>query len=271
MFIDVQQKALYWTLVAWEPNFTGYVVDYGTWPDQRRAYFTLRDLTATIARAIRNANLEGQVYGALDKLTGERLGRAYRREDDAEVRIDRCLIDANWGQATDVVYQFCRQSQFAGVLLPSHGRYVGAARTPFSEYRAKRGDQLGLHWIIPVRTGRVVRRILIDTNYWKSFVYARLAVAMGDPGCLSLFGRDETAHRLLADHLTAEYRVKAAAQGRVVDEWKLKAVRPDNHWLDCLVGCAVAASIQGASLAGVDGHSTPKRQRIKLSELQRRH
>jgi len=33
MFIDVQQKALYWTLVAWEPNFTGYVVDYGTRPD----------------------------------------------------------------------------------------------------------------------------------------------------------------------------------------------------------------------------------------------
>ena len=60
---------------------TGYIVDYGTWPDQRRSYFTLRDLTATIARAIRNANLEGQVYGALDKLTGERLGggRCVRR------------------------------------------------------------------------------------------------------------------------------------------------------------------------------------------------
>jgi len=33
---------------------------------------------------------------------------------------------------------------------------------------------------------------------------ARLTVAMGDPGCLSLFGRDDAAnkaHRLLADHL----------------------------------------------------------------------
>jgi len=53
-----------------------------------------------------------------------------------------------------------------------------------------RGHQVGLHWIVPARTGRVVRRILIDTNYWKSFVYARLAVAMGHPVCLSLFGRD---------------------------------------------------------------------------------
>ena len=54
-----------------------------------------------------------------------------------------------------------------------------------------------------------------------------------------------------------------------VDEWKLRATRPDNHWLDCLVGCAVAASIQGASLPGVsDGASRP-RKRIKLSQLQR--
>jgi len=269
MFIDVQQKALFWILTAWEPNFTGYVVDYGTWPDQRRSYFTLRDLTATIARSIHNANLEGQVYGALDKLTTERLGRAYRREDGAEVRIDRCLIDANWGQATDVVYQFCRQSQFAGVLLPSHGRYVGAARTPFSEYHHKRGDQVGLHWIIPARTGRVVRRILVDTNYWKSFIYARLAVAMGDPGCLSLFGREASMHQLLSEHLTAENCVKVSAQGRVVDEWKWKESRPDNHWLDCLVGCAAAASLAGASLPGVIEVRRPKRERVDFAELQR--
>ncbi|MEX0653675.1 MAG: terminase gpA endonuclease subunit [Phycisphaeraceae bacterium] len=122
----------------------------------------------------------------------------------------------------------------------------------------------------PNTTGkRQVRHVLVDTNYWKTFVHARLAVAVGDPGCLSLPGRDEKVHRLLADHLTAEYRVKASAQGRTVDEWKLRATRPDNHWLDCLVGCAVAASIQGATLAGVESVASRTRQRVKLSELQR--
>jgi len=111
--------------------------------------------------------------------------------------------------------------------------------------------------------------VLVDTNYWKTFVHARMAVAMGDPGCLSLYGRDDKAHRMLADHLTAEYRVKAAAQGRTVDEWKLRATRPDNHWLDCLVGCAVAGSIQGASLAGLESRAPVARGRVKLSELQR--
>ncbi|MCC6578922.1 MAG: phage terminase large subunit family protein [Phycisphaeraceae bacterium] len=272
MFIDVQQKVLFWMLCAWEENFTGYIVDYGTWPEQRRPYFTLRDVRATIGRTAPAAGLEGQVYAALDQLTTEKVSRAYRREDGAEMRIDRCLIDANWGQSTDVVYQFCRQSQYAGVLLPSHGKYVGASSVPFSEYKRKRGDRLGLHWRIPNTVGRrQVRYALIDTNYWKTFVHARLAVAMGDPGCLSLYGHDDKAHRLLADHLTSEYRVKAVAQGRTVDEWKLRATRPDNHWLDCLVGCAVAASVQGATLPGVGLRPTAARPRIRLSQVQRAH
>ncbi len=276
MFIDVQQRVLFWMLCAWEDNFTGYIADYGTWPEQKRApgsYFTLNNVTTTLARALPGAGMEGQVYGGLERLTTERLGRAYRREDGAEMRIDRCLVDANWGQSTDVVYQFCRQSTHAGILLPSHGKYVGASSVPFSEYKRKRGDRVGLHWRIPSTIGkRQVRHVLVDTNYWKTFSHARLAVAMGDPGCLSLFGRDSTSgrHRMLADHLTAEYRVKAMAQGRTVDEWKLRPSRPDNHWLDCLVGCAVGASIQGASLPGVELRATTARPRIRLSGLQGR-
>ena len=271
MFIDVQQKVLFWMLCAWEENFTGYIVDYGTWPEQKRAYYTLRDIRSTISRAAPGAGLEGQIYSGLDMLTSEKLTSAYRRDDGTDMRIDRCLIDANWGQSTDVVYQFCRQSQHAGLLLPSHGRYVGASSIPFSEYKRKRGDRVGLHWRIPNTVGkRQVRHALIDTNYWKTFVHARLSVSMGDPGCLSLFGRDDKAHRLLADHLTAEYRVQSMAQGRTVDEWKLRATRPDNHWLDCLVGCAVGASIQGVVLPGTDVRSVTTRPRLRLSDMQRR-
>ncbi|MBN1909123.1 MAG: phage terminase large subunit family protein, partial [Pirellulales bacterium] len=271
MFVDVQQRALFWLIAAWEEDFTGYVVDYGTWPDQRRAYFTLRDVQRTLARATPGAGLEGSIFAGLEKLCEERLPRTYRREDGAQMKIDRVLIDANWGQSTDVVYQFCRQSPYAGIILPSHGRYVGASSIPFAEYRRKRGDRIGHHWRIPSTTGkRQVRHVLIDTNYWKSFVHARLAVAMGDPGCLSLFGRDEKAHRLLAEHLTAEFRVKTMARDRTVDEWKLRATRQDNHWFDCLVGAAAAASIQGATLSALPGQAVAApRRRIKLSGLQR--
>ena len=271
MFIDVQQKALFWMICAWETDFTGYVLNYGTWPDQKRAYFTLRDIRRTIAQQKPGAGLEGAIYHALEELTQEKISRFYNREDGLEVKIDRCLIDANWGQSTDVVYQFCRQSRFAGIVLPSHGKYVGASSIPFSEYKRKRGDRVGLHWRIPNTTGkRAVRHVLIDTNYWKTFAHARLAVAMGDPGALSLFGRDEITHRLLAEHLTAEYRIKTMARDRTVDEWKLKAIRPDNHWFDCLVGCGVAASIEGVKLFGTEFNPHTRATRIKLSDLQRK-
>jgi formylglycine-generating enzyme required for sulfatase activity len=73
---------------------------------------------------------------------------------------------------------------------------------------------------------------------------------MGDRGCLSLFGEKPDTHRLLADHLTAEFRVRTEGRGRQVDEWKPRPDHPDNHWLDCLVGNAAAASWLGAALGG---------------------
>jgi len=271
MFVDVQARMLFYVVASWEDDFTGYVVDYGAWPDQKRQYFTLRDARRTLERASPKAGVEGAIYAGLEALTGDYLARQWRRGDGAMVKIDRCLIDANWGQSTDVVYQFCRQSASSAILLPSHGKYVGATSTPFSEYKRKRGDRIGHHWRIPnVQGRRQVRYVLVDTNYWKSFVHARLAVAMGDRGCLSLFGRKAEEHHLFAEHLTAEYPVRAEARGRVVDEWKIRATAPDNHWLDCLVGCAVAASVQGAVLPGTEAAVTQSRQRIRLSELQGR-
>ncbi len=270
MFVDVQGKALFYLVAAWEDDFTGHVIDYGTEPDQKQppgSYFTLRDIKRTLGAASLRAGAEGAIYAGLERLIEATVAREWRRDDGAMVRIDRCLIDANWGSSTDVVYQFCRQSPHASVLTPSHGRYVGASSLPFSDYKRKRGERVGLNWRVPVVTGkRAVRHVLFDTNFWKSFVHARLAVPMGDPGGLSLFGHKPEHHRLLAEHLTSEYRVRTEGRGRTVDEWKLRVEGLDNHWLDGLVGCAVAASMQGAVLFGTD-HKVVARPRLKLSEL----
>ncbi|MBS0188554.1 MAG: phage terminase large subunit family protein [Planctomycetes bacterium] len=267
MFVDVQGKALFYLVAAWEDDFTGHVIDYGTEPDQKQAYFTLRDIKRTLGAASARAGAEGAIYAGLERLIETTVAREWRRDDGAMVRIDRCLIDANWGSSTDVVYQFCRQSPHASVLTPSHGRYVGASSLPFSDYKRKRGERVGLNWRVPVVTGkRAVRHVLFDTNFWKSFVHARLAVPMGDPGGLSLFGHRPEHHRLLAEHLTSEYRVRTEGRGRTVDEWKLRVEGLDNHWLDCLVGTAVAASMEGAVLFGTDA-KVVARPRLKLSAL----
>lgn len=271
MFIDVQGKLLFYVVCAWEADFTGYVIDYGAWPDQKRRYFTLRDARPTLQDASKGAGLEGAIYAGLEGLTAKYLGKEWKRDDGAHLKIERCIIDANWGTSTDVVYQFCRQSAHATILLPSHGRFVGASSIPFSEYKRKRGDRVGHNWRIPNVAGkRAIRHALYDTNYWKSFINTRLAVPMADPGCLSLYGRDPESHRLIAEHVTAEYRVRTEGRGRTVDEWKMRPEASDNHWLDGLVGCAVGASMQGAVLPGTDNRGKQNtRSRVRLSELQR--
>jgi hypothetical protein len=269
MFIDVQGALLFWMVCGWEEDFTGYVLDYGAYPDPRQEYFTLREVKRTLMLVHKGTGQEGAIYAGLESLTADRLNRRFGRDDGAEMKIERCLVDANWGNSTDVVYQFCRQCVHSPVIMPSHGRYVGAASTPFSDYKPKRGDRVGLHWRIPALQGkRAVRYVLIDTNYWKSFTHARLAVPMGDPGCLSLFAG--ASHQLLSEHLSAEYRVKTQGRGRELEEWKLRTPGSDNHWLDCLVGCAVAASMQGAVLFGTEQKQSVKRPRLRLSALQGR-
>jgi len=63
--------------------------------------------------------------------------------------------------------------------------------------------------------------------------------------------------------------VKTEGRGRTVDEWKLRVDGLDNHWLDCLVGCAVAASMGGAAPPGLIGEVSKPRPAVRLSELRR--
>lgn len=266
MFVDVQKALLFYVVIAWSDDFTGAVINYGAWPDQHRREFSLADANPTIQSTYPTAGFEGALYAALTSLTDDYLGREWTREDGAVLKIERALVDANWGQSTDIIYQFCRQSAHAGVILPSHGRYVGASSKPMTEYRKQPGDRLGFNWMMPNVAGkRAIRHVIYDSNYWKSFVHARLAVALADKGSLTLYGRIPGVHQLLAEHLTAEYRVKTQGRGRTVDEWKLKLQSHDNHWLDCCAGCAVCASMLGATMPEFLPVRAAPKARLRLS------
>ena len=87
MFIDVHGKLLYYVITAWESDFTGYIVDYGAYPDQRRQYFTLRDARPTRCLDIkRGAGLEGSIYAGLEASDGKipfpRVAAGRRRHDE---------------------------------------------------------------------------------------------------------------------------------------------------------------------------------------------
>ncbi|MFN0132513.1 MAG: hypothetical protein ACKVW3_08305, partial [Phycisphaerales bacterium] len=79
MFVDVQGKALFYLVAAWEDDFTGHIIDYGTEPDQKQAYFTLRDVRRTLGAASPRAGVEGAIYGGLERLIEATIAREWRR------------------------------------------------------------------------------------------------------------------------------------------------------------------------------------------------
>lgn len=255
--IDVSQDVLWWTVAAWGVEFDGALLDYGTWPSQDRAYFTLTNLQRTIADELEDAaSLEEQIYEALARATDELLSREFHRADGAVMRIGSLHVDAGWQGKT--IKKFCRESKHAALLLPSHGRGVRAKDRPISEWAKQEGERRGEEWVIRRATeARGLRHLTFDSNHWKTELHKRLATHAGGRASLALFGDRSIVHRMLADHLVAEKADMVEANGRKVLEWQEQPHKPDNHWLDCLVGCAVGASIEGAEVLS---HRTPPRK-----------
>ena len=160
------------------------------------------------------------------------------------------------------------------IVMPSFGIGLGATKKPMSERVKKPGDIAGWHWCAPKPKDRKrLREVQIDTNHYKSFVHKQFFVDKLLPGSLTLYGDRKTDHGLIADHLTAETpkEVQNKSDDRTVVEWTQTPAR-ENEGLDCLVGCAVAASTLGAELTGA---AEPDRRRgvkiIRLSELRRKN
>ena len=243
-FVDVQDRLLYWLVASWSESFGGHVVAYGTYPDQGASHFEAQTAKRTLAQAAKGAGFEAALRAGLDELSKMLLSREWAREDGVPLRISQVLVDANWGQSTQVVRNFCRSSPFAASILPSRGKGIGASGTPMGP-RKNRGDRSGLNWVVGKTADGVQIEASYDTNFWKTFTSGRLRLGIGDPEAILLH---EGTHDMLLDHLTSEYPVRVEARGRSVDEWK--QTPRENHWWDCLVGAAVAASITGLEPAG---------------------
>jgi hypothetical protein len=265
-FIDVSQDLLWYAVCAWEEGFTGAVIDFGAWPDQKRPYFALRDANPTIQQATKIGSLEGSLYAAMTALCEQILTPDWHTDTGGTLRVEKCLIDCGWGMSTETVRRFCRASQWKDLLMPSKGYGVSAAMAPMADWQKKPGEKRGLNWILhPPKPGEG-RTLIFDASFWKSFLHARLGTPLAEPGALTLYGADPLAHRMLSEHLTAEYRVRTEGRGRTVDAWMPRPHRPDNHGLDCVAGCAVAASMLGACLTGAE--TKVERKQMSFKEAQ---
>ena len=259
-FIDVQKNALYYVVCAWKKNFQGYIIDYGTWPEQRSQHFKYKNIKQTINKKFPGKSFEVQLKKALETCVDEICGRSWRDEDGGEMSVSRCLIDANWGLSRNIIYDFCRASNYKNVIQPSHGKFVGASTESLNAKHARRGKSIGMHWRINRAKDKPNKFVLYDSNFWKSWLFSRFATEPGTAGSLTLFQARASEHHSFSKQMKSEYPIRVEGRGRSVDEWKQRPDRPDNHWFDCASGNCVAASIEGCTVGESGKKRIAKRQ-----------
>lgn len=252
-YIDVQKACLYYTVCAWAPDFSGWVVWYSVWPEQRRDYFTLSSLRKTIQTEFPGMSEEAQIKKAVKQLVQSLAAMGFKREDGREVQIDLGLVDAKW--KTDQIKAALKELRLAH-WKPSHGQGIKATNNPLNDPKTRRkaGEVRGNHWKKPAHQDHYV----LDTNFWKTFTHARLLTDPDERSTLKLY--KSTRHRLWSEHQRAEYPTTVEANGQKVEEWAVMPGRPDNHYFDTMVGNCAAASVQGICLPGEKPAARRKRR-----------
>ena len=266
-FVDCGGELLWYAVCAWNESFGGAVIDYGTFPRQNRSFFAGDDPRPKLSDIYPAHTESGRVHDGLLAILPDICNRIYYGGGKAEFRVERCLIDAGW--KPDSVYQAITKLGL-GVLMPSKGVGRSIKSVGVAKWKMRAGERSGYHWRMTSGESGRGRQVQFDPDAWKSFIYSALHVPTGGATGLTLFGRSTTAHEMISEHLSAEYAVPVTMRGDTFDKWSLKPTVRDNHLLDCVVGCAVGASVQGLTWQA-DGSERKQEPRLKmkLSDLQK--
>jgi len=266
--VDVHglKKGLIWMVVAFtDSDGSGVIVDYGRYP-----------YTADLG------TYEATIYRGLCELF-ERFTRGFSVVSGGVRKCEQIWIDSGWGDSTEAVYRFCRFVNGAEKLAvarwrvrPAVGRGAGQAERmkPYREPKKKSGSVvcIGDGYFATRLREKQVDVIAFDADLWKTRAHARLRQPNGTPGAVRLpgevasfaelaraaderkggKGRRTERERLIAE-LTSEQREHREIRGRD-GRMEKRTVwtnpgRRENHHLDNLVGCLVAAHLCGIGAA----------------------
>ena len=268
-FIDVHKEVLFWCAAAWQEDFTGFVIDYGTLPEQRRSFFSQRETPYPLAGAFPGAGDDGAIQAGLERLVGQLLQREWPRAGGGVMRIERLLADMGYKPG---IVGAVKHKVGGATMMLSKGIGLRAASKPISMYQRRPGWTLGHNWYVPNVAGtHEFPHVCVDVNYWKGFVHDALSAAPGNAGAMTLFGKSATEHALFAEHIAgSESWTLTHGQGRDVKEWRQRPAHPDNHWFDCLVGCAAAANMIGVKAAGQALPQRPRKRMLTQADFVRR-
>lgn len=260
-FTDSGNHVLWWMVCAWMKDFTGWIVDYGTWPDQKRATFYKEELPRPLELELPAAPWEHAFVNAHNKLDAILLGREWPTDRGGTRGIDRLLKDWGDGDHTEILKYQIASSPYRDRIRPSKGFAPKPGRKQVASRADSKVDNSGDGWVEYMQSQP--RHIQFDTNIWKGHMLRRLLAPVGAPSSLVLPGDEEFELSLLAEHLTSEMATRIILgedEGTIFE----KLPGRDNDWLDCLVGNMVAAAGLGCIITGQSIKIASPRQSVEV-------
>ena len=235
---------------AWQQSsFTGWVVDWGTWPDQGRQQFYKSDLQRMLEHELPEASWEEAFANAHNRLDDVLMTHEFPIEGGGTRQIDLMLKDWSDGGQKKIIEGQVAVSKHRARIRPSKGFAPKPGKKPLHFYGdAQKDRHTQSHWV--ERRSESPVHVQFDANYWKTHACRRLRVVPGAPSALMLPGDSEQPLLLLAEHLTAEIAKPIVYDGSPGIVYEAIPGR-DNDWFDTLVGCAVGASMLGCSMTGL--------------------
>lgn len=264
---DVHDAILYYAVAAVGSDFTGAIVDYGTFPKQPTDHFTMYTVRKTLQEELGSDSVEQAVTDGVKWLGNHLCNRAWITPDGDSVPMSLGLFDV--GYLPDPVAMGIRLSDFPHLLMGSRGIGIGPSKKPMTDYdmspkrvRTCGPDKKRPRWFVPKETVGGVPVLQFDANFWKGKLCSRLMQPRNTPGDWALWGNHRTDHSAFVNHLIAEEPVM---QTDGPNACRVFRTRPnfENHFWDTSVGCVLGASFKGLQLPECDSIAVQKSKKIE--------
>lgn len=248
--IDVGKWNLHWVVRAWQPDGTGYTIDYGTHAVSGSKFRSEEGLDIAIRSTVLARMEDVGPYCSAD----------------GEVFSGQILTCVDAGYRTDAVYAAAAQIGKGIYPIMGFGKSAGCEGRASWVSAKKRTTEL-----IPGDNWKLVRKQRIwlceaYADHWKGWEHDRWRTGPDKPASMRLFGeahedgsrlsQDSLSHATYAKQICSEVEIEEPYKGGIRRRWK--TVAKDNHYLDASCYCNVAASILGVRMTGSVAVKAPK-------------
>jgi hypothetical protein len=240
-------KGFHWVVRAFKPDGTGYTIDYG-----------IMDVAGVKHGS--NEGLNRAIYNAVRRREEEFRAAEYLQANGEPLSQIVSVFDSRY--ESDAVMMAVKSLGMGVYAIKGIGQSAGASTKgkfrPCIARTTNRKPGGGERWYFDRDNPVGIWAVHADTDYWKAWEHARWMTATDKPGCMFIWGDDDTPltqHEQYAKHICAEIEVEEEYKGVVRRVFIPKAREMD--WLDASYYSDVGAALNGIRVLGAAKSSRP--------------